>query len=298
MLKVKHYIEYLFYIAASAVLKNIPRGAGYWLMRRFGDFVFYVVQARRKVALANIRIAFGTVKTESEIRALARKVYQNFAMTAMDVVRLPELSLEKIKEITSLEGKEYLDNSRARGKGTVMITGHLGFWDITGLRILAEGYPMTYVSGGFRNLMIDKLYNWFREQRGIKVLPRQYALRGVLKSLARNELIGIVSDQNAGTNGVFVDFFGKKASTPIGAARFALKSGASIVMVLNVPDADRKHYRALVIPVEINKTGDEEKDTLLYTERFTKILEDVVRQHPEHYFWLHRRWKTRPPEER
>jgi KDO2-lipid IV(A) lauroyltransferase len=269
---------------------------GYWLMRKLGDFIFYVLRIRRKVALDNLRTALGKEKRELELLDIARRAYQNFAMTSLEVIHLPKFSLERIKQIAILDGKEYLDEGRRKGKGTVMVTGHLGCWDIMGFRILAEGYPMTYVSGGFRNQIIDNLYNRFREEKGIPVLPRKYALRGVIRSLKRNELLGVVSDQNAGDMGVFVDFFGKKASTPKGAALFALRTGAKMVVVLDVPLEGRKKHKAIVRPVNIEETGNEETDIYLYIQELTRIIEDIVREHPEHYFWLHRRWKTRPPD--
>lgn len=296
-LTVRHYIEYGFYLLMSFILRSMPRRLAYWCMRRFGDFVFYVLRSRRDVTLTNLRIAFGKEKTEQEIFALARKVYQNFAMTSYEVICLPSFSLDYIRKIASLDGAQYLDEGLKKGKGVVIVTGHLGCWDIMGLRMLCDGYPMTYVSGGFRNKLIDDVYNNFRRNKGIPVIPRKYALRGVIKSLKNNELLGVVSDQNAGDGGDFVEFFGKKASTPKGAAVFALRTGAEMAVVLDVPTDDRKHHTAYIRPVRIEKTGDEEKDIFAYTEGLTRIIEDFVRKNPQHYFWLHRRWKGRPPDD-
>jgi len=296
MMKLKHLLEYLFYLKVAFILRTLPLGAAYWLAARFGDFIF-ALGTRKQVTIDNLRQVFGDTKTDRELEKSARNVYRNFSMTACEVLRLRGYSIQEISGRVIFDGLEHLDNAYRKGRGTVLVTGHLGCWDIMGFAILEKGYPMTYVSGGFRNQRIDDLYNRFREEKGIPVLPRRYALRGAVKALKQNRFLGIVSDQNAGDNGAFVDFFGRKASTPKGAALFALRTGAEMVVVLDAPEPGTKRvkHRAYIRPVVIEKTGNEDKDVFLYTQEFTRIIEEIIRKHPEDYFWLHRRWKTRPP---
>ncbi|MCJ7752738.1 MAG: lysophospholipid acyltransferase family protein, partial [Armatimonadetes bacterium] len=137
-----------------------------------------------------------------------------------------------------------------------------------------------------------------REMLGMKVLHRRAAVRGSLRALRNNELLGILLDQNAGDDGVFVDFFGHLASTASGAAAFALKTGAAVLPTFGVRKPDGTHAVEVSEPVPLVNTGDRERDIRENTARYTKIIEDQIRTHPEQWFWLHKRWKARPHEER
>ena len=297
MQRVRHYIEYIFIVVLAFIVQNIPFKLGVFIMRLIGDIGFYVLKIRKKVALDNLRFALGDTRTEYELLDIARNVYHNFGIAILEIMRFPKMSLEDIKKAVVFEGKEYLDNALRLGKGGVIVSGHLGNIELLGQSFYAYGYPVSFLVGEQRNKFVDKIFNKYRSERGIKIIRRDFPLRNVMKTLKRNEFVTVVSDQDAGAGGVFVDFFGKKASTPQGAALFCLKSGAQMIFVCTVYSTERKQHRAIFTPVEIEKTGDLEKDIFTYTQKFTNILESFVRQYPDQYFWLHRRWKTRPPEE-
>jgi KDO2-lipid IV(A) lauroyltransferase len=133
---------------------------------------------------------------------------------------------------------------------------------------------------------------------GMRVLHREVAVRGSLKALRRNELVGVLVDQNAGDDGIFVDFFGCPASTAPGAAAFALRTGAAVLPTFGWRNADNTHVVQVDGPVPLVRTGDHEHDLRANTARYTKIIEEGIRRHPEQWFWLHKRWKARPSGER
>jgi KDO2-lipid IV(A) lauroyltransferase len=137
-----------------------------------------------------------------------------------------------------------------------------------------------------------------REATGMKIYHRESAVRASLLALRSNELVGMLMDQNAGDDGVFVDFFGRLASTAAGAAVFALKTDAPVLPTFGYRKADDTHVVTIGAPVPLIRTGDHKRDVLENTARYTKVVEENIRAHPEQWFWLHKRWKSRPPEER
>lgn len=294
MKKIRQFTEYIALRIIIVVFKILPLAIVYWFARRLADFVFYVLRIRREVTLNNLRQAFKNEKSEQELIKIARKAYQNFILTSVEILLSQKLNLDDVKKTVRLENKEVFENALKKNKGIVIISGHIGNWELLGAAFSAYGFPTSFVIGEQSNVWVDKLYNHSREIKQIKLIPKKYSLRGVLKTLKNNELVCLLSDQDAGAGGVFVKFFDKIASTPQGAAMFALKTGASLVACADIPSNDRKHHRGILKLIDIKITGDEEKDVFSYTQAFTKEIENIIRQYPEHYFWLHRRWKTRP----
>jgi len=136
-----------------------------------------------------------------------------------------------------------------------------------------------------------------REATGMKLYHRESAVRASLLALRSNELVGMLMDQNAGDDGVFVDFFGRLASTAPGAAVFALKTEAAVLPTFGYRKPDNTHVVTIGAPVPLIRTGDHKRDVLENTARYTKVVEEKIRAHPEQWFWLHKRWKSRPPGE-
>ncbi len=295
---IKHIIEYVVLLIFCSIVRFLPLKINFFLIDRVADFVFYVLRIRVKVVLENLKTAFGNTKSVKELYSLAHQVYKNFGRTVVEIILLPTYSSKKIIKMLKIHNIECLDKVLLQKKGGIFVSGHIGNWELMGTSIFFLGYPINFIIGEQRNKFADKLLNDYRSKQGINLIPRKSALRDVLTVLKKNEFVGILSDQDALGSGVFVNFFGKKASTPTGAARFAIKSGARIILAVDVPSNDRKYHDIYFEEIKVELTGNKEKDVFLLTETFTKRLEEYISKYPQHYFWLHKRWKTRPVEKK
>jgi KDO2-lipid IV(A) lauroyltransferase len=293
MKKIRHYIEYSFLLLFGFVLRLFPLDVVRYFAVMLADFAFYCIPVRKKVTLDNLSKAFAGVKTHDEIKVIARNAYRQFSKTLFEIIYFPKLDKETILKMVSFENLNLLDDAIKNKKGAVLVGSHFGNWELMGIALSAH-YPLTFLVGEQTNKLVDNILNSYRIQKGIKILPLKFALRGVMKVLKSNEFIAIISDQDAHENGAFVDFFGRPASTPKAPAQFALRLGCPIITGHNV----RENGKFKVVFNEVKKpelTGNLEKDIENYTAVYTKIIEDYCRRYPDHWFWMHRRWKTRKP---
>jgi len=276
----------------------MPEGAGHWIGAGIGAALSSVSPRHWRIVRANLRLALGREKSEEELAAIARGCYRHLGKCMMEFIRLPAMSADDIRRVTHFGGREHLDSALECGRGVMLLTAHLGNWEMVGARIAAEGYRLNVIARPQRDDRLTDYIRRTREVAGMRVLDREVAVRRSLLALRRNELVGILLDQNAGDDGVFVDFFGQPASTAPGAAAFALRTGAAVLPTFGSRNADNSHAIEIGEPVPLMKTGDREQDILANTARYTKIIEEQIRRHPDQWFWLHKRWKSRPPGER
>lgn len=277
---------------AQILSLQAARAAG----RRLGRFAFDVLKIRRGVTLQNLARAFPE-KSEQEIDLLGRATYEQFGMMMLEYLRVPALQPSDILRLVQCDDHSPLDTALAGGKGGVLLTGHFGNWEYLGAWLSAKGYPVTYMFQNQANPYVGRLIRRYRERMGMQVVPRGIALREYLKALHSGRFVAALADQDSGRHGVFVEFLGRQASTPTGPARFALKTGAPIVFGVTVRDADGNlHARFESVPVAQKETApsDALKETVA---AYTRTLEKWILKYPDHWFWMHRRWKTPAPEQ-
>jgi KDO2-lipid IV(A) lauroyltransferase len=231
-------------------------------------------------------------------RSVARASFRHLGRESVATFRLGSMDASEIRERTEVVGFEAVEEAVAAGKGLIVVTGHFGNWEMGGATAATRGIPMDVVAQRQRNPLFDADLTANRNRLGMTVIQRREAPKRVLRALREGRAVGIVGDQNVRRGGVFVDFFGRPASTARGAALFALRTGAPIffAVVRRMPGFPQR-YRATVQSVGFSPSGDMEQDVFRLTEAHTRQLERHVREAPEQYFWQHRRWKTRPPEE-
>jgi KDO2-lipid IV(A) lauroyltransferase len=208
---------------------------------------------------------------------------------------LSHLSREEILDRTEVEGEEEIRGALEEGKGAILATGHFGNWEIGAAALAVRGIPFDIIVQEQRNPLFDLHLNRNRRRFGLHLIKRKNAPKETLRSLRQGHLIGIAGDQNRKRNGVFVDFFGKKAATAKGAAVFSLRTGAPIVMaVCRRLEGRKARYCWYVTRLHFTPSGDQEEDVRRLTQLHTEHLEREIRKAPEQYLWQHRRWKTRP----
>ena len=292
--RLQHRLEYgLFRLLAWGLL-SLPEPTALRLGEGLGGFVGNVLGLRRGVVDANLARAFPDRSPEWR-RAVARASWAHLGREAVALFRMAGLTPADIVARTDVRGVDELRAALAEGHGVVMVTGHLGSWEIGGAALSARGIPLVAVAKPMANRRFDADLVATRERLGIEVVDTGAAPRRVIAALRDGWVVGLVADQNAHADPVFVPFFGTPAATHKGPALFALRARAPIFVgaCVRLPGAVQR-YRVVLERVDVAATGDLERDVERLTAAHTERLEEAVRQTPEQYFWQHNRWKTRP----
>lgn len=262
-------------------------------------YLFYLLGVKtRLITIHNLTRSFPEKDTK-EILKIARGVYRHFACVAAEFFDMPYLNKDNIHKWMDVEGVENFQAGIARGKGMLSIVAHFGNWEL--MTIAGPMYlkPFYIVYRPLDNHVIDNVVEYVRTIQGNSLIPKGGSGKTVVELLKANHLIGILSDQNVSNReGVFVDFFGRPACTGVGLAVMAMRSGAPILPAFMARQKSGK-YKFIVKPtVEPVCTDNYEHDLVVNTQRFTKIIEEVIREYPDQYFWFHQRWKTKPWQKR
>ena len=217
-------------------------------------------------------------------------VFRSIARLLAAFAQLPKIGRENVSEWIRYEGFEHFEQALERGKGVLFATAHLGNWELSAFAHSLMAAPMHVVVRPLDNPKIDAIVSSYRTASGNHVIPKKDFARGILKALSANEAVGILIDQNTGLEeGVFVDFFGIPACANPGIVRLAAHSGAAVIPGFALwSEVERRYVLRFYPPVEI--TGDPAADT----QRLQSSIEAVIREHPDQWLWIHRRWKTRP----
>lgn len=286
-----------FAIAWSLIkfLGVLPRALSRTLAGGGAYVLLWMLPKLRKTAEFNLHLAFPDWPPAKH-REVKRKMVRNLGWMAAEFARLPLYTKENIEQFVVLDGHENFLAGRSRGKGVVYLTGHIGAWELSSFAHALYGFPLHYMARPLDNKPLDTMVNLYRGLSGNTPIFKNDAARGMLRILKNAGTVGILADQNTmPQEGVFVDFFGTPACTTTGIARVALHTDAAVVPGYAYWDENIRKYRLrFEPPVELTRSGNPEQDILENTQRFTKVIEEIIRQHPEQWVWIHARWKTRP----
>ena len=276
-------------------LGAIPRP----ILAAFGAFLGWLVwtlRIRRRVVLDNLRLAFPE-KTEAERRVIARDTFRSLGQVIPDFLRVPSMPTAELDRIFEYQGWENLERARARGKGVIACTAHFGNFDLLASAHTRRGVPITQLSREMGDNVFNRLLHLARQRSGVQdlIISKGNTMRVLLRALKEGRVLGYVYDQNEVGRPIFPTFFGVPAATTATPAFLARRAGAAAVFVISVPLGDGRHKVVLEGPLPVQDTGDAEADDLAFMQRLNDKLEAWVRLHPERWYWLHRRWKTRPP---
>jgi len=236
---------------------------------------------------------------EVEREKLLRSVYGNLGALLAEFCLMPRYTPEVASRFIRYEGLDNYLAARERGKGVLVLTGHLGAWELSSFYHSLMGMPMGMVIRRLDNPLVDAFVNRIRCQHGNRVIHKDDFARGLIASMRAGETVGILMDTNmTPPQGVFVPFFGVQACTASGMARIALKTDAAVVPgFLLWEESERQYVLRFGKELEVVHSGDAERDAVTNTAAFTAAIEGMIRQYPEQWLWMHRRWKTRPPGE-
>lgn len=293
----RHRIEYAAFVALRTIVRALPTSWALGLGEVLGWVAGVVFRVRRAVVDQNLAAAFPD-EPRGRRAAIARGSYRHLGREAVAMFRLGGHMRDWVLASTSVDGLEPLLEAVGRGQGGIVVTGHLGSWEMGGAAIAVRGAPVDAVALVQGNPLFDHDLVETRRKLGMEVIRRGDASKAVLRSLRSGRVPALVADQNARKAPVFIDFFGRPAATFRGPALFALRTGAPLFVGICVRVGRHpQRYRIVLEEVAIEVSGDLDDDVERLTQAHAAILEGWVRRFPEQYFWQHKRWKTRPESE-
>lgn len=280
------------------IIRWLPRPLARFTGGSIAAFAYTALSRLRRAGLRNLEIAFPALPP-SEREHILRATYRHLGWLLAEFCQMPRYNRDYASRFIRYEGLEHYLSARDRGRGVLVLTGHLGAWELSSFYHSLAGYPMGMVIRRLDNPLVDEMVNRIRCQHGNRVLHKDDFARGLIAAMRSGETVGILMDTNmTPPQGVFVPFFGVQACSAAGMARVALKTGAAVVPGYLIWEESERQYVLHFEPeLALADTGDTEADTLDNTARFTAVLEDIIRRYPTQWLWMHRRWKTRPPGE-
>lgn len=257
------------------------------------SFFYHLVAKHRIIVLHNLRCSFPEKQTDELIR-IAKGVYRHLATVLAEFFDLPYINRETINEWVEVKGLENYRAAVAEGKGVLSIVAHFGNWELMTIAVPIFLQTMHIVYRPLDSPILDNMVEYVRTMWGNSLIPKGKSGKRIIRLLQDRQIIGILSDQNVAVQeGVFVDFFGRPACTGVGLAVLAMRSGAPVLPAFMARQKSGKYYLILKPAVKAVCTDDYETDLIINTQHFTKIIEEVVREYPDQWFWLHQRWKTK-----
>jgi Kdo2-lipid IVA lauroyltransferase/acyltransferase len=294
---VRDWLAYAAMRAALALLAVLPLDVAVRVTAGIAAVAWALDRPHRRIGMRNLELAFPD-RPLAERRRILRASFMNLGRMAAELAHLPRLSDERLRDIVRFEDEAWWSEAIRwkRDSGVLVLSGHFGNWELLVYAHGRRGFPVHMVHRAMRNPYVDRWLNALRGRAGTRMIRKSTAAGAVLRALKDRALLVLPIDQNSTRGlGVFVDFFGRPASTNAGMARIALRAGAPIVPVFIVREGRSARHKVIVLPIlEAEDTGDMEADVRRNTQRFTAVFEEMVRRHPEQWLWMHKRWKTRP----
>jgi Kdo2-lipid IVA lauroyltransferase/acyltransferase len=289
------------YVAARTVLKFLgilPRPVARAFAAMVASILLWCLPRLRRTAMTNLRLAFPDW-TDGKRRGVIRRMTRNLGWMAAEFAHFPKLTRENIEKLVVLDGFENFDAARRVGKGVIFLTGHMSAWELAPFAQSLYGYPLSFLARRIDNERVNRLIDSYRCLSGNRPIEKNNSARAMLRALHDGGTVGVLADQNTSVDeGVFVNFFDIPTATTTGLVRMTRHTGAAVVPgFLFWDDAMRKYRLRFEPAVAMQCTEDEAGDIRENTARCNKVIEGYVRAHPDQWFWVHKRWKNRPPGE-
>ncbi len=263
--------------------------------KRLGSLVYRVLSSPRGLAIHHLQTALGQTLSADEIRKVAREVFQNLVLNLFECIQFSEMDDEQLLGRIETKGWEHVEAVSRAGLGGIFVTGHIGNWELLAAYTAKMGYATNVVARRIYLEPLNEKLVKMRERMGVKTLYRDISMRSMIRCLQQNQFLGIVPDQDVRRiGGIFVNFFGRPAYTPVGPALLALASEAPIITGRDIR-MGRRHLFTFDPPVYANRTLPREEEVRRLVTHYTKRIEEFIREHPSQWVWTHRRWRTQPP---
>lgn len=278
----------------SRLIRLLPYDVLLTLGRVFGHLYYLLVKKQRERAVAQMMPALNI--SETEARKLVRASFINLARNMLDIMYMPNLNEKNLSEYIEIDHLERMKAALAEGHGVVVLTGHIGTWEWLSAAFTLNGLPVTAIAKLQPNAEYSRVLDDLRATIHVEIFNRgTNELRAAGRALKEGKILGFLADQDAGPGGAFIKFLGKTASTPMGPAVFSRRFNAPVLPAFIIRKEDGRHLVKIGEVMHFEDTGDTDADLLRFTEQMTKILEQVIREHPTQWLWFQKRWNT-PPE--
>lgn len=295
MHKIVNDTLYAILVGALSSLTALPPRLAYGLGERCGDLMYVGLVSRRRVTLDNLALALGGHRSPQERQQLAREVFRYLGRHMVDFAHLRHINAARMQQMfVNWEQVAYLDALASGGSGLLVISAHFGSWELLPALGLALQAPINVIVRPPDHPLIHRLSETYRQRCGYRAIGRQHALRETLRALHRQEIVGVLMDQSSlRSESVEVEFFGMKTFNPMGPALMALRAKCPVVGVFLVCEEPGRHRVVITDEIPLVRTGNLRRDLEENSRRFNQVIEAQIRQYPEQWFWLHRRWKKR-----
>ena len=277
------------------ILGILPRPLSRAFAIALSQLVYLLHFRLRQVGMRNLAMVFPE-KSEAELARILRGEFTSLGRQLAELCQFPRYTPQNVDQVVVYDGLENYERAYARGKGVLFLTAHFGGWELSAFAHSLHGHWLHIVMRPMDNVYLDRMIRRYRTMHGNQTVDKDDFVRGLLAAMKAGEVVGILMDTNmTPPQGIFVNFFGIPACTASGLARIALRTDAAVVPAFTIWDAALGKYRLRFDPaLELIRTGELEADIAANTQRFTNVIEDYVRQYPDQWLWVHRRWKTRP----
>ena len=288
-------IEFWLVTAVARTLGRLPRALARSVVGLLTTLLYVVLGRLRHVGERNLELAMPQLP-HAERRRILRKLFRNLGWQLVEFCRMPRYTPENTRDWIRTEGLEHYRAAESRGKGVLILTGHLGAWELSSFYHSLLGHPMGMVIRRLDNKLLDEYVNHIRCLHGNRVLHKDDFARGLLTAMRAGQTVGILMDTNmTPPQGVFVRCFGIRACTASGLARVALRTGAAVLPGFLVwEEREQRYVLHFGAELHFTGTGNTESDILSATQQCNDVLEAWIRRYPDQWLWIHRRWKTRP----
>jgi KDO2-lipid IV(A) lauroyltransferase len=295
----RNLIEFVPAWLLLKLLALLPRRAAIAAGQLIAGAAYYLHGRLRRVGYRNLALALPELN-HVERRAIIRGVFANLGRLLGEFSQFPKITQQNITKLVEYDGLDNYKRACERGKGVLMLTGHIGAWELCAFAHGIYGHPLSFLVRPLDNPMLDRLISNYRELSGNRTINKNRAVKPVLEILKRGQDVGLLIDANTlADQGVFCDFFGIPACSTTGLAVFALRADAPVVPGFLIWDERSKKHRLRFEPeIPLIRTGDFKEEVMLNTSRFTAVIEDYARRYPDQWLWIHKRWHTRPEGER
>ncbi|MFH1334891.1 MAG: lysophospholipid acyltransferase family protein [Candidatus Zixiibacteriota bacterium] len=296
--RLKNWFLFRLITAIISLLNFLPRNYAIDLAGLLGKLSYFLITPARRKTKENLKLAFGREISENRLKEIACQAFVNLGKNVADAVRLKKTRWKDVEKITEIEGLEYFDTAYRAGKGVIGFTGHIGNFELMAAYFSLRGYKLSVIGREVYDPRLDRLLVKNRESVGLKNIPSSAGAKPLLKVLRKGEFLGILADQDSSrVRGVFINFFGRPARTPVGPVLLAYKTGSPIVPMAIVRK-EKNRYKIIVrSPVKLACSDNREKDITDTLQKCTDALESIIRHYPDQWLWMHDRWKSKPEQQ-
>jgi len=279
----------------SLIVKVLPRSWLYGFAERIAAVGYRLTHKQKRIALDSLAIAFGQEKTRQEIEEIAKDCFTFMAKSAVELLYLMDKPV-LLKRSVQFVNQQHLLSALKKGKGVILVSAHFGNFPLLMAKMSLEGFRIAGIMRPMRDTKVERMFLVKRQRLGIKTIysqPRNVCVEETIKSLRNNEAVFIPLDQNFGTGGIFVDFFGRKAATATGPVVLAQRTKAALLPCFIVRQKDDTHSIIFEPPLELVEGATAGETIAVNIQKLTDIIEIYIRRYPAEWGWIHRRWKTK-----